>query len=134
MKKIFNLIFSWFDFGQHQISAEFYRTAVLILFTALVAFLVAFIILQFTKTKQHEIGFSNWFKVCFMWGCVAAILALGIVVILTIRFNGLYYFRLEAFGLSWYCGYLLMLPEIAIASGWVSAYCSLNKSILKSIK
>ena len=68
-----------------------------------------------------------------MWGCNAAIITLGIIAILIIRHNGLYYFSLDALGLSWFCGYLLMLPEIVIATSWVIIYWTLNKNIKNSI-
>lgn len=126
-------ILSFFDFNEQALSMVFGRFGILVLTTIIVAYLVSFVILQITKSKDHQIGFSNWFKVCWMWGCIAAILTLGIIIILTIRSNGLYYFAKEAFGWSWYCGYVLMIPELILLFGWVATYISLDKSIKNSI-
>ena len=127
-------ILSFFDFESQQIGLLFGRFGIEVLLTLLTAFLVAVILLAFTKKKHHEIGFSNWFKVCFMYGLNAAIATLGVVAILIIRSNGLYYFYKAAFSLSWQCGYLLMIPEIVLAAGLFAAYWLINRSIKDSIK
>ena len=124
---------SIFEFAIQSIGLLFARFGLELLITMLIAYLVALIILSITKKKNHEIGFSNWFKVCFMWGIVAAVLVLGVIVILTLRKNGLHYFSREAFSFTWYCGYLLMTPELILMIGWVTLFGVLNKSIYKSI-
>ena len=127
-------ILSVFEFAVQSIGLLFARFGLELLTTVLVAYLVALIILTITKKKNQEIGFSNWFKVCFMWGVVAAVLALGVIVILTMRMNGLHYFSRDAFSFTWYCGYLLMTPEILLMIGWVTVFCVLNSCIYKSLK
>ena len=109
------------------------RFAILLAGSGLLAFIVAFILLQCTKAKKHEIGFSNWFKVCFMWGINLTIAFLGVLVILTLRSNGLYYFSREALSWSWYCGWLLMTPAMLLMIGWVTTYWILNSKIKQSI-
>ena len=126
-------ILSIFGFALQSIGLLLARFGLELVATVLVAYIVALIILTITKKKEYEIGFSNWFKVCFMWGVVAAVVTLGVIVILTMRKNGLHYFSKEAFGLSWYCGYLLMTPEILLMTGWFTVFGVLNKCIYKSI-
>lgn len=125
-------ILSIFEFASQSLVLLFARFGIEVLCTALIVYLVAVIILQMTKKKDHKIGFSNWFKLCFMYGIDAAIIALGVIVILTIRANGLHYF--EELSWSWYCGYLLMCPEFLIMLGLVISYISLEQQIKKSIK
>lgn len=124
---------SIFDFSNQSVGLMFARFGLELLLSIVVVYLVAVIILAFTKKKKHEIGFSNWFKVCFMYGIDAAIVALGVVVILTISANGLYYFYADSFSWGWYCGYLLMIPELLIMIGLVSIYWVINKQVYKSI-
>lgn len=109
------------------------RFGVLLAASALMTFLVAFILLLITKKKTNEVGFSNWFKVCFLWGINATLLMLGVIVILTLRENGLYYFTWASFSWSWYCGWLLMVPEFLLFAGWIIVYWVLNSLIKKSI-
>ena len=127
-------ILSLFDFESQHVGFLFGRFGIEVLLTVLVAFLVAIIILAFTKKKHHGIGFSNWFKICFMYGLDAAIATLGVVTILIIRSNGLYYFYKAALSWSWQCGYLLVLPEVVLAASLFIAYWLINRSIKDSIK
>lgn len=132
-------IFSLFDFSTQSVGLVFGRFGVEVLLTVIVAFIVAFVILAVSKNSEpaHKIGFTNWFKVSWLYGIDAAILSLGIVVILTIRTNGLYYFHTDSFTWdwfwSWYCGYLLLLPEMILFILWIIAYWLINKQIYKSI-
>jgi len=109
------------------------RFAILLVGTGLLAFIVTFVMSLCTKSKKHEIGFSNWFKVCFLWGINITMAFLGVVVILTLRTNGLYYFSVESLGWSWYCGWLLMTPEMLLMIGWLATYWIVNSQINKSI-
>jgi len=127
-------ILSIFDFTSQFLGLLFARFGIELLCVVIIAYLVAVIILQLTKKKNQEIGFSNWFKVCFMYGINAAILILGVIVILTIRANGLHYFTREALSWSWYCGYLLMCPEFLLMLGLVAAYVILDQQVKNSIK
>lgn len=124
-------ILSVFEFSSQSWGLLFARFGIELLCAVLVTYLVAVIILQFTKKKEHTIGFTNWFKVCFMYGIDAAVVALGIIVILTIRANGLYYF--ETLSWSWYCGYLLMSPEFLVMIGLIALYVALDHQVKKSI-
>lgn len=126
-------IYSLFRFANHEIGYVFGRFGVELLGCILIAFLVAFIIIQVTKKRNHEIGFTNWVKVSFMYGIIAAVIFLGVVIILTIRVNGLYYFFADALSWTWYCGYLLMIPEMVLIIGLVAVYVVLDKQIHKSI-
>lgn len=128
-----NTIFSLFDFAEQEIGYVFGRFGIEVLLSVVLCWLVAFIILAFTKRRPHKIGFSNWVKVCFMYGIDAAIVLLGVIVILTIRANGIDYFAADALSWSWFCGYLLMTPEMLIMIALVSVYWVLNKQVYKSI-
>ena len=127
-------ILSLFEFTNHEIGFVFGRFGLELLVIVLVIYLVALIILSLTKKKTQEIGFTNWFKVCIMFGIDTAIIALGVITILTLRFNGLHYFAASALSWSWFCGYLLMLPEFLFMAGLVACYVVLNNQIYKSIK
>ena len=127
-------ILSIFEFTSQSLTLLFARFGIELLCTLAVAYLVALIILQITKKKDHAIGFSNWFKVCFMYGIDAAIATLGVIVILTIRANGLHYFTQEALSWSWYCGYLLMCPEFLLMLALVAFYVLLDQQVKNSIK
>lgn len=127
-------ILSVFEFAGQSVALLFARFGIELLCSLVVAYVVALIILQFTKKKDHAIGFSNWFKVCFMYGIDAAIAALGVIVILTVSANGLHYFAKDALSWSWYCGYLLMLPEFLLMLGLIAAYIVLDRQVKKSIK
>ena len=109
------------------------RFAVMAVLTLLVVWLSAFIMLQIKKKKEYACGFTNWFKYCLLWGINIAIAVLGIVAILTIRSNGLYYFSGSSLGFNLYCGYLLMCPEILLLICWVVVYWMINSGIKKSI-
>ncbi len=127
-------ILSIFEFTSQSLALLFARFGIELLCTLAVAYLVALIILQITKKKDHAIGFSNWHKVCFMYGIDAAIATLGVIVILTIRANGLHYFTHEALSWSWYCGYLLMCPEFLLMLVLVAFYVLLDQQVKNSIK
>lgn len=129
-----NTILSIFEFTSQSLALLFARFGIELLCSLLVAYIVALVILQITKKKDQEIGFSNWFKVCFMYGIDAAVVALGVIVILTIRANGLHYFTREALSWSWYCGYLLMCPEFLLMIGLVTSYVMLDQQVKNSIK
>lgn len=127
-------ILSIFDFTSQSVGLLFARFGAELLCTVLIAYFTALVILQLTKKKEHEIGFSNWHKVSFMYGINVAIAVLGVIVILTVRANGLHYFTKEALSWSWYCGYLLMSPEILLMIGLVTIYVILEQQIKNSIK
>lgn len=127
-------ILSIFEFASQSVALLFARFGIELLCSLVVAYVVALIILQFTKKKDHAIGFSNWFKVCFMYGIDAAVATLGVIVILTIRANGLHYFTKDALSWSWYCGYLLMCPEFLLMLGLIAAYIMLDQQVKNSIK
>jgi cbb3-type cytochrome oxidase subunit 1 len=127
-------ILSIFEFTSQSLALLFARFGIELLCTLVVAYLVALILLQVTKKKDHEIGFSNWYKVCFMYGIDVAIATLGVIVILTIRTNGLHYFTREAISWSWYCGYLLMCPEFLLMLVLVAFYVLLDQQVKNSIK
>lgn len=109
------------------------RFLILLVGSALLAYLVALIIAQAGKNKKHALGFSNYLKTCFMWGINATFVFLGVSVILTIRSNGLYYFSVDSLSWSWYCGWLLMTPEMLLFIGWMTTYWMINSRIKKSI-
>ena len=127
-------ILSIFEFSSQSWALLFARFGIELICTFIVAYIVALILLQITKKKNHEIGFSNWYKVCFMYGIDAAIATLGVIVILIIRANGLHYFTQEALSWSWYCGYLLMCPELVLMLGLVAFYIILDQQVKNSIK
>lgn len=127
-------ILSIFDFTSQSIGLLFARFGVELLCAVVLAYLTALVILQITGKREHEIGFSNWHKVCFMYGINVAIAVLGVMVILTIRANGLHYFTREALSWSWYCGYLLMCPEFLLMIGLVTVYFLLDRQVKNSIK
>ena len=127
-------IISIFEFTSQSLGLLFARFGLEVLCSLIVAYIIALVILQITKKKNHAIGFSNWFKVCFMYGIDAAIAALGAMVILTIRLNGLHYFTREALSWSWYCGYLLMSPEFLVMLGLVASYVMLDQQVKNSLK
>jgi len=127
-------ILSIFEFTSQSLTLLFARFGIELLCTLVVAYLVALILLHVTKKKDHEIGFSNWYKVCFMYGIGVAIATLGVIVILTIRTNGLHYFTREAISWSWYCGYLLMCPEFLLMLVLVAFYVLLDQQVKNSIK
>lgn len=127
-------ILSIFDFTSQSVGLLLARFGVELLCTMVLAYLTALVILQITKKKDHEIGFSNWYKVCFMYGINVAIAVLGVIVILTVRANGLHYFTKEALSWSWYCGYLLMCPEFLLMIGLVTVYVMLERQVKNSIK
>ena len=126
-------ILSLFHFMHQELGFVFGRFGVELLGCVLIAFLVAVILIQATKKRNHEIGFTNWVKVCFMYGIAAAFVFLGVTIILTIRANGLYYFYADALSWSWYCGYLLMIPEMILIIGLVSVFFVLDKQIHQSL-
>ena len=109
------------------------RFAVLLVLSVLVVWLAAFIILQISKKKEHKVAFTNWFKYCLLWAIDIALFAIGVVAILTIKSNGLFYFNIHQFSFTTACGYILMLPEVLLIIGWIVAYWMINKSIVKSI-
>lgn len=127
-------ILSLFDFSNQEIGYVFGRFGVELLGCLLSAFLIAFLLIQATKRMNHKIGFTNWVKVCFLYGLDAAVIFLGVVIILTIRANGLFYFYADALAWNWYCGYVLMIPEMILFIGIVSAFIVIRKQIHKSIK
>ncbi len=124
----------FFQFSQASITMLLGRFCILLGSSVILTYLTALILAQVGKDKQHPLGFSNYLKTCFMWGINATIVALGISIILTIRSNGLYYFSLKALSLSWYCGWVLMTPEMLLMIGWIAIYWIINLSIKKSIK
>ncbi len=127
-------ILSVFEFTSQSVALLLARFGIELLCTIVIAYLVAVVILQLTKKKEQSIGFTNWVKVCFMYGINAAVATLGVIVILTIRVNGLHYFTREALSWSWYCGYLLMTPEFLIMLGLICAYIIFDHQVKKSIK
>lgn len=129
-----DLIYSLFHFTNQELGYVFGRFGVELLGCVLIAFIVTFAVIQATKNQNHEIGFTNWVKVCFMYGIIAAVVFLGVVVILTIRANGLHYFYADALSWTWYCGYLLMIPEMVLMIGLIAIYLVIEKQIYKSIK
>ncbi len=129
-----DIILSIFKFSSQSLALLFARFGLELLCSIIVVYLVALVILQITKKKEHTIGFSNWFKVCFMYGIDAAIAILFVVIVLTIRTNGLHYFTMEALSWSWFCGYLLMCPEFVLMLGLIAVYWRLDQQVKDSIK
>ena len=111
----------------------FGRFCILLGGSVILTYLTALIFAQVGKDKEHPLGFSNYLKICFMWGINATFIFLGVTIILTIRANGLYYFSWDAFAFSWYCGWLLMTPEMLLMIGWFAIYWVINSRIKKSI-
>ena len=126
-------LLDFFQFSQASWLMLLGRLVVLLVGSGLLTYLVALILVQIGKDKKHELGFSNYTKQCFMWGINAAIVFLGVIVILTIRYNGLYYFSMESLSWSWYCGWLLMTPEMLLFIGWLTTYWCINSQIKKTI-
>lgn len=129
-----DLIYSLFHFTNQELGYVFGRFGVELLGCVLIAFIVAFTIIQVTKKQPHEMGFTNWVKLSFMYGIIAAVIFLGIVIILTLRTNGLHYFYANALSWTWHCGYLLMIPEMVLMIGLIAIYLVIEKQIYKSIK
>lgn len=123
----------FFLFSQASIPMLLGRFCILLVGSVILTYLTAFVLVQVGKDKEHPLGFSNYLKTCFMWGINATFILLGVTIILTIRSNGLYYFSLDAFSLSWYCGWLLMTPEMLLLIGWLAIYWVINSRIKKSI-
>jgi len=126
-------ILTLFSFTHQEEIYVFGRLGVELLGMIVIAYVVATLILAVTKNKRNKIGFSNWFKVCFMYGMIFDILVLGVISILTIRYNGLSYFSLDNLGFNWLCGYLLMLPELLLMVGCLAVYTNLTNSIHQSL-
>lgn len=126
-------LLNFFQFSQASWLMLLGRFLILLVGTGLLTYLVALILVQIGKDKKHELGYTNFIKQCFMWGINATIAFLGVIVILTIRFNGLYYFSMESLSWSWYCGWLLMTPEMLLMIGWVTTYWYINSYIKKTI-
>lgn len=126
-------ILNLFDFASATWGTLVARFAVMLVLTVLIVWLSTFIMLLVTKKKEHKVAFTNWFKYCFLWAIIIAIVLLGIVAILTIRNNGLFYFGLGSLGFNLYCGYLLMCPEFLLLICWVVVFSSVSNSIKKSI-
>ena len=129
-----NTILSLFDFSVQSIGYVFGRLGVELLLCLLSVYLIALVLVQIAKKRQGTISFTNRVKVCFMYGIAYSVMLLGIMVILIICNNGLHYFDLVSLAWNWYCGYLLMLPEIAILASLIGIYAALETSIHKSIK
>ena len=136
MDKILEL----FDFSNQSIGNVFGRFGIEVLLTVVVAFVVAFIILAFTKKREHKFGFTNWFKVAWLYGIDATIATLGVVIILTLRVNlanCTCYFAPSELSWEWFwswsSGYLLMFPEISLMIAWIAIYWVINKQIYNSI-
>lgn len=129
-----NTILSLFDFSVQSIGYVFGRLGVELLLCLLSVYLIALVLVQIAKKRQGPISFTNRVKVCFMYGIAFSVMLLGIMVILIICNNGLHYFDLDSLAWNWYCGYLLMLPEIAILASLIGIYAALETSIHKSIK
>lgn len=129
-----NTILSLFDFSIQSIGYVFGRLGVELLLCLLTVYLIALLLVQIAKKRQGTISFTNRVKVCFMYGIAVSALLLGVMVILIIRKNGLHFFDLDSIAWSWYCGYLLMLPEITILAVLIGVYAALESSIHKSIK
>lgn len=124
-------ILSVFSFHQHEIGLVLGRFVVELALCALVAYLVALLVLSFTKSKKHEIGFSNWFNICYMIGLDVAILTLGIIIIYVLHVNGLWYFLHWTW--DWTNGYFLVIPEFCIMTGLIILYWILNQKVKQSI-
>lgn len=124
-------ILSFFEFASQSITLLLARFGIELACVTFVTFLVAVIILQFTKSKNHAIGFSNWFKICYMIGIEAAVLALGVIVIYILHVNGLWYFSHWTW--DWTNGYLLVLPEFFLMMGLETLYCVLYQKVKQSI-
>ena len=123
-----------FDFVDASLGVLLARFGILLLMCCLVIVITAFVLLQISKNKDHVIGFANHFKVCLMWGIIVCVLFLGVIIVLTLRSNGLYYFSKESLSFSFYCGWLLMSPEILIIIGLAICYFLLQSRIVKSIE
>lgn len=129
-----NTILSLFDFSVQSIGYVFGRLGVELLLCLLAVYLIALVLVQFAKKRQGTISFTNRVKVCFMYGIAVSVTLLGIIAILIIRNNGLHFFDIDSLSWTWYCGYLLMLPEFAILASLIGVYAALDNSIHKSIK
>ena len=129
-----NAILSLFDFSVQSIGYVFGRLGVELLLCLLMVYVIALILVQIAKKRQGSISFTNRVKVCFMYGIAASVTLLGILAILIIRKNGLHFFDIDSLSWTWYCGYLLMLPEFAILAALIGIYAVLENSIYKSIK
>lgn len=133
-----NTILSLFDFTVQSIGYVFGRLGVELLLCLLAVYLIALVLVQLAKNshgnEKSKISFTNRVKVCFMYGITFAIMLLGIVIILTIRNNGLHFFDVDSLSWTWYCGYLLMIPEIVLLAALIATYVALERSIYKSIK
>lgn len=126
-------IMDFFQFSEASWLMMLGKFAVLLVVSSLLTFSGALALILINKKKHQGAGFCNWYCRCFMWGINVTIIFLGVASILIIRANGLYYFAVDSLGWSWYCGWLLMSPEILLMIGWVSVYWSLNSLIKKSV-
>ena len=129
-----NTMLSLFNFSIQSIGNVFGRLGLELFFCLLTVYLIALVLVQIAKKRQGSISFTNRVKVCFMYGITTAVVLLGIIVILMIRENGLHFFAVEALSWTWQCGYLLVLPELAILASLIGVYVALENSVHKSIK
>ncbi len=136
MDKIFEL----FDFSNQMVENVFGRFGIEVLLTSAIALVFALATLALTKKKEHKIGFTNWFKVAWLYGIDAAIAVLGVVVVLTLRVNlanCTCFFIPSDFSWNWFwgwqSGYLLFFPEFFLFIAWIVIYWVINKQIYKSI-
>lgn len=127
-----DFILSLFDFNASSFGTLALRMLTEAIIMLIVVYLVALVILSFTKNKSHKVNFSSWFKICVMYGIDAAIAALGVIVIFTLVHNTLFAFT--SFSWSWSCGYILMIPEFLLFAGAISSYWVLRHQIFQSIK
>lgn len=128
-------IFSWFDFNYIDFPTEIYRFLLLLVLMIVIAYLSVLIISKLIKNKEKykTLGFTNALRISLLYGIIIAFATLSIIIILTLHSNGLYYFTKASLTWSWYCGYLLLIPEFILIILSITAYFLVRKRIINSI-
>lgn len=126
-------ILSPFDFSYQELGLVFARFFIELVLSIFLIWLTAVIMIKATKKKEHECGFTNYVKLSLMYGISVAFLFVNVIVIMLIRYNGLYYFDIDYISWSFYSGYPLILPEIIIIVVLFVLYFVLQSKIKNSL-
>lgn len=122
----------FFSFNGADIYSLLYKFLIHIGIAVGVIALVAWCFMFFSKNKRHkELGLRNWQRYGLMWGIVAEMVVYLFIVIMTLYINPMFYFSTWDF--SYYCGLILMLPEIMVFGGLITLFYVLISKNNKSI-
>lgn len=126
-------LLSLFDFSCQELGLVFARFFIELFLSVLLIWLTSIAMIKATDKKEHECGFTNFVKLSLMYGVFVASLFLTVIVVVMIRFNGIYYFDIDYISWSFYSGYPLILPEIIIITALIISYFVLQYKIKNSL-